>query len=76
MEEELDLAYRMTHRQLRDMSEKEFELHFQHTRKMHKIHRDKKINNRSDAANANITLASFQEQEQLLYGKRKTFLLD
>ncbi|KAG9205159.1 hypothetical protein G6514_008736 [Epicoccum nigrum] len=76
MEEELDLAYRTTHCQLRDMSDKEFELHFQHTRKMHKIHWDKKINNRSDAANANITLANFQEQEQLLYGNRKTFLLD
>jgi hypothetical protein len=76
MEDELDLAYRTTHRQLRDMSENEFKLHFQNTKKMHKHHWEKKNDIRSCEADANITLASFQEQEQLLYGQRKVSLLD
>ena len=75
MEDELDLGYRTTHRQLRDMSEKEFKLHFQHTKKMHKHHWEKHNNIKSGEADANITLASFQEQEQLRYGQRKASLL-
>jgi hypothetical protein len=76
MEDELDVGYRTTHLQLRDMSEKEFKLHFQNTKKMHKHHWEKKNNIMSCEADANITLASFQEQEQLLYGQRKASLLD
>lgn len=78
MEDELDVAYRTTYRQLRDMSEKEFKLHFQHTKKMHKIQWDieRKNYHKSGEADANITLAMFQEQEQLLYGQRKASLLD
>jgi hypothetical protein len=76
MENELDLAYRTTHRQLRDMSENEFKLHFQNTKKMHKHHWEKENNIVSCEADANITLASFQKQEQLLCGQRKVSLLD
>ena len=75
MEDELDLGYRTTHRQLRDMSEKEFQLRFQHTKKMHKHHWEKYNNIKSGEADANITLTSFQEQEQLHHGQRKASLL-
>jgi hypothetical protein len=60
MSNELDSGYRTRHRQLRDMPEKEFKLHFQHTKKMHEFRWgvDEKNNDRFGEADVNTTLAS------------------